>query len=370
MVENKKRILCLVQLPPPIHGAAVMNSHIVENILPNSDFMYSVIDMNFSKTFQEMHGGNVRKVGIAVKILGKLIGRLIMFRPDVVYFPFAITGGALLRDVIYTFVSRLFCSEIYFHLHATGLSERKSMFYRWMYSYLLRHDTLILLSELLYRDVSGFIERERCRILPNAVEGPESWEPKDDANGSRVNILYMANFHPGKGLLTAIDTFAELIKLELDVRLTIVGSYTHFWTEADMISYLAKLDCEVRERILVYGPAYGAEKRDILRASDVFLYPSRHDAFGLVVVEALANGLPVVASMQGSLPDIVINGESGVLVGTDDVGDYVVALERICVNDEYRKEMGRKAWRRYKDSFTFSIFDRKYVEIIKGTRSV
>jgi len=66
---TRKKVLCLVQLPPPVHGAAVMNAHIVDKVLPESGFSYSIINLDFSQSFEGMHGGSLRKAAIAGKIL-------------------------------------------------------------------------------------------------------------------------------------------------------------------------------------------------------------------------------------------------------------------------------------------------------------
>jgi hypothetical protein len=56
---NRKRILRLAQLPPPIHGAAVMNEHVVSQVLPKSNLDYSVLEMDFSKSFDELPTSNL-----------------------------------------------------------------------------------------------------------------------------------------------------------------------------------------------------------------------------------------------------------------------------------------------------------------------
>ena len=360
----KKKVLCLVQLPPPIHGAAVMNEHVVNKVLPESDLGYCVLELDFSKTFSDMHGNNLRKILMAGKILIKLIIKLITYKPDIVYFTFAPMGAALLRDVVFTFVCRMLGKRIYFHLHGTGLSKRTSFIYRKAYSYLFKKDVLILLSDLLYQDVSKFIEKERCRFLPNAVFGLNNWRVHSDRHSNQVKILYMANFHPAKGLLTSIEIFKGLVNNGHDVVLTLVGSYTFYWSEKDMKQYLKNCGKGVSDRVNVYGPAYGDEKHRMLNDSDIFLYPTQHDAFPLVVVEALAHGLPVISSEQGAIPGIVEDGVSGFIVPAKDIDTYILQTAKLCTDKEYRKSMSKNAWQRYKNNYSYNVFDKNLIKIL------
>ncbi|MBT8125684.1 MAG: hypothetical protein KJO81_12725, partial [Gammaproteobacteria bacterium] len=193
-----------------------MNQHIVNQSLPRSDFSFQVINLDFSSSFEEMHGGIFRKALVALRLLWRLAHNLLIFRPNIVYFTAAPFGVALFRDFLFTIVCRLFRKEIYFHLHGTGLAKKNSVFYRLVYSYMFRKGFLILMSETLYPDVSQYIERERCRILPNAVVGPDQYKPHEN-NAGTLNILHMANLHPGKGFMTVLRVFASLVDEGLDV---------------------------------------------------------------------------------------------------------------------------------------------------------
>ncbi|SDS67692.1 D-inositol-3-phosphate glycosyltransferase [Brevibacterium sandarakinum] len=75
------------------------------------------------------------------------------------------------------------------------------------------------------------------------------------------------------------------------------------------------------------------------RAADVLLVPSRSESFGLVAAEASASGLPAIASAVGGLPDIVEHGHSGVLIADHNPRHWAMALERLLLDDELRREL-------------------------------
>lgn len=75
------------------------------------------------------------------------------------------------------------------------------------------------------------------------------------------------------------------------------------------------------------------------RAADVLLVPSRSESFGLVAAEASASGLPAIASAVGGLPDIVEHGRSGVLIADHNPRHWAMALERLLLDDDLRREL-------------------------------
>lgn len=75
------------------------------------------------------------------------------------------------------------------------------------------------------------------------------------------------------------------------------------------------------------------------RAADVLLVPSRSESFGLVAAEASASGLPAIASAVGGLPDIVEHGHSGVLIADHNPRHWAMALERLLLDDDLRREL-------------------------------
>lgn len=362
-MSSAKKILCLVQLPPPIHGAAVMNRHIVDNVLPISNYDYIVVPLNFSRSFDDMHGGIFSKAIKAILTLFKLIKELIIFRPNIIYFTFAPFGFALFRDIIYVFICRLFSVPILLHLHGTGLSNKKTKMYKKAYGYLLGKNRLILPSEKLYNDVSLFIDRKHCFILSNAVNSAVGFSGCKQVNKKIIDVIYIANFDPRKGLLTAINVFDKLIATGIEARLHLVGAYTFYWSEEQMHRYLEKFSESTRLKIIMHGALYKENKNKVLSIADIFFYPSAHDAFPLVVLEALSFGLPVVASMQGAIPDIIQDGENGFVCKADDDVCYLDILQRLSTDSILRDKIGKSALSSYIHNYSFPVFDKKLILI-------
>ena len=101
----------------------------------------------------------------------------------------------------------------------------------------------------------------------------------------------------------------------------------------------------------------------ILPSLDVFVMPSRYEGFGIGIVEAMAAGLPVVASAVGGIPEIVIHGETGLLVPPDDPGRLAEALRELTANPEKAKTMGQRGRQRAKALFSVEAMVKQHEDL-------
>ena len=106
------------------------------------------------------------------------------------------------------------------------------------------------------------------------------------------------------------------------------------------------------------GPLYDDNKWKAYAAADIFCFATHYSAesFGLVAVEAMMFGLPVVATNWRGLPYIVLNGETGFLVPPKDAQSIAERLEILILDPDLRAAMGAAGRRRYEENFTVEKF--------------
>jgi glycosyltransferase involved in cell wall biosynthesis len=94
------------------------------------------------------------------------------------------------------------------------------------------------------------------------------------------------------------------------------------------------------------GPLYDDELAAAYASADIFMFPSSTETLGLAAIEAMAAGLPVIGARRGGIPDIVRDGETGLLFDPDEDGDLVRSVETLMTDEPARERMAHAAWER------------------------
>ena len=149
---------------------------------------------------------------------------------------------------------------------------------------------------------------------------PEAWgeNPPDDVPAEARVLLAVSRLTRQKGVDVAVRS---LTSLDDDTVLVVLGD----GPERTALEQLAR-DLGVERRVFLPGRV--PDVAAWLRRASVFVHPARWEGFGLAVLEAMLAGLPVVATNVSSLPELVVDGETGILVRVDDAPALARAIER------------------------------------------
>jgi glycosyltransferase involved in cell wall biosynthesis len=146
--------------------------------------------------------------------------------------------------------------------------------------------------------------------------------------------LFVGRIHASKGLQFAVKALVGLPK----VRLVLVGKDSGY---SEQLAALAR-ECGVLDRVVFTGGVDGKGLSLAYPSADFFVIPSEWEGFGLVVVEAMAAGLPVIASDRGALPHVVRDGLTGLICPYADVAALRAAIKRLSTNPSESKAMGKR----------------------------
>jgi len=186
-------------------------------------------------------------------------------------------------------------------------------------------------------------------------------EPLARHPGEPVQIIFLSNLLEAKGLFVLVEALDRLVQKGLVLVCHFIGA----WTRENSALRFRQL---VRERKLgkfigEIGPRYGDDKFTFLSRMDLMAFPTLNEAFGNVVLEAMMCSKPVVASREGSLPKIIVDGETGLLVETGQVEPLAQAMEILIRDEKLRQRMGQNGRRRYLEQFTMEHFRREALTI-------
>lgn len=178
-------------------------------------------------------------------------------------------------------------------------------------------------------------------------------------------LLVVGRIDPQKNQRLAVELLARLLPDHPRLHLALVGHVTH---EA----YAARLEAEIAasgagDRVtLIRGlDAAAGELVDAFAAADVFLLPSIHEPFGIVVLEAWAAGRPVAASRVGGLAALVEDGRTGVLFDPADADQAAAALRPLLRDPARRQALGEAGRRHAEDTYSWPRVTARLVELYR-----
>jgi glycosyltransferase involved in cell wall biosynthesis len=157
-------------------------------------------------------------------------------------------------------------------------------------------------------------------------------------------VLAIGRLIAQKDHATLLKAFAEVSTRHPDAVLAILGAGP---LEAQTRSLATELG--LGGHVLLPGRI---ETRDWLDRADVFVHTSRWEGFGIVLLEAMLAGLPIVATGVSAIPEIVVDGETGVLVDPGDIGGFALALGGVLANPERAVALGTAGRARARSHFS------------------
>jgi len=172
-----------------------------------------------------------------------------------------------------------------------------------------------------------------------------------------LTVMHVSNFRPVKRVQDVIAAFAKICQA-VNARLVLIGDgpdVTAVRCEAERLGVL--------DRVFFIGVV--DHIASLLAAADLFLLPSSTESFGLAALEAMASGVPVIASNVGGLPEVVEDGVTGHLVPVGDVERMAARAIEILSNPQTRRVMGEAGRRRATECFHYSVLVPQYEAIYR-----
>lgn len=170
-------------------------------------------------------------------------------------------------------------------------------------------------------------------------------------------VLYVGRFDPRKGIETLVRSCAKLkSNYSAPLKLVIVGGSSHERCDGEERARIAQIVQEVglEEQTLFAGQIGHHRLPLYYAAADVCVIPSHYEPFGLVAIEAMACGTPVVASDVGGLRFTVLPEETGLLVSPKDTDAFASAMQRILSDELWARKLRRQACANVNQRFSWT----------------
>jgi glycosyltransferase involved in cell wall biosynthesis len=361
-MTNRPKVIAMVQLPPPMHGAAKMNLFAVEALA--QDFDLQVIEMRFARTLSEVNGFSMRKIALAFWLLLRLIWTLPGAKA--LYICFAPTGWAYYRDCLYVLMAKIFRTPAILHLHGRGLPDmRRSKCSSVLQQAVFKGQTVILLGEILRTELDGL----NCKsvIIRNCLSADsfvppatKLWTPHDP-----VRLLWLSNLFHAKGIETLLAACQILRSQGIASNLTIAGAEGDL-TKADIDTLLDQY--QMRASTTCLGAVSMTAKLAAFENADLLVFPSHYanEAQTLVVLEAMAANVPVITSDIATLPEFVREGQTGRLCPPKDPEKLANTIIAAINSPTKTSEMRDAAYQLYQEDFSNERFSNRLTDLLNS----
>jgi len=225
-----------------------------------------------------------------------------------------------------------------------------------------RSDAVTAVSEFLRDETESVFGVTRdIEVIPNFVD-VERFRPREDAeqrarfaSPDEKLLVHASNYRKVKNVSAVVEVFARVAE-RLPCRLLLMGDGPELATADRHAVALG-----VEDRVIHLGRVDRLE--ELLPLADLLLLPSRHESFGLVALEALACGTPVVATNRGGTREFLISGEHGFLCDPEDVEGMAAAALRLLENPDFHRRCAEAGRRRAVTDFTAEKVVARYLAL-------
>jgi glycosyltransferase involved in cell wall biosynthesis len=358
--------------PPPHHGVSVMTQRLVDS-LREMGRLAAHLDTRDPRPWTSIGRLDPTNLWLGLRHWVQLVALCLRHRRATVYVPVSQGRWGFLRDAVFLITARLFRRPRIVHLHGGYFSafraESGPMVRLAMRFALGGVEQAWVLTDGLRRSFGKLVPENRVRVVENCVEDPGPTEfattPRGGSRAGPLRILYLSNLVPEKGSLDLIEALRRgRSPLETPVVVRFVGGAPP--EVAEELRRRAEQVARSGVEVELPGARTGEAKLDEYRCADVFAYPTRYPYEGqpLVILEAMASGLPIVTSAQGGIAETVEDGRSAVVVRPGDVDALATAIARLVGDANLRAELGAEARKAYLARYTPERFAARVGELL------
>jgi glycosyltransferase involved in cell wall biosynthesis len=358
--------LIIGQLPPPIHGSNIMTKVFLQT-LKNIGCQTFIVQKNFTSRQEKIGKFSIFKV-IKIPIILLKIGKaIISYRPLFCFYFISVKYPTFLIDAFFLFFIKVLKVKCVLYIHGQimfniGSSSSKLIKFivRKVFSAAFG---VIILGENLRKDVEHFVSDYKLFILPNAIEDFDSENiVGENKKSDKIKVLYLSNLRRSKGIIEFLDMARIITTKFKHVKFIIAGPVRSFSLLNEINNFIRKE--KLFKFIEMRGEVYGVQKENLLRKSDIFVFPTHDETFGLVNLEALKWGLPVISTNVGAIPEIVHHGVNGFIVEPRDAKKLADYLMILLEDTELRIKMGNAGKKLFENFFTLEVYENRLKWII------
>jgi glycosyltransferase involved in cell wall biosynthesis len=363
---TKPRLIVIGPLPPPQHGVTISTALVLANTALSKHFAVVHLDTSDHRSGRNVGRWDLRNVALGVRSVVRL-ARALSSPPGTVYLPISQSSGAFLRDSLFIWLAVLRGWRVAIHLRGSEIVP----FYRaqlrpyrwWMRRTLARVFSAAVVGNSLRGAFGGLVADKRVVVVANGT--PANASELRPHNSSTV--LFLSNLRRRKGVVEALAAACITADQVPDAHFVFAGA----WEDRQLEIELREKARPLGDRIEFRATVSGAAKDDLLAYAAVLLFPPREpEGHPRVVLEAIAAGLPVVATDRGAIAETIEDGISGFVLPDPEPEALAEKLIDLLRDNDLQGRMSAASRDVYEHRFTQEIADGRLADWLTAVASV
>ena len=369
MTVRKPRIVIAGQTPPPYGGQNLNVKRLLEAFRSSNAYEIEHWNFQFSKSLNQFRKPSLAKLGELLCVLRRLVRLRRRGRIDLQIYP---SGGPhrapVIRDILLMPFALLASKRVLVHFQAAGAARAGRRGFLWQVSSFFHRRCwgAIVLTEFGREDPES-LGMQRIFLIPNGVEDRNP-EPRTWRTNGHCTILHAGHLCPDKGTPILLEAFARLRERK-NVHLRLVGECMAPYSAEQLARDIQRLG--LQQVVTWAGLRKGAEMEDEFQRASMLVFPSvaPYESFGLVLIEAMMWGLPLVVSDWRANAEVVGAGCGGIIYqpGSDHIASLSAALGKALEHEREWPEWGRRNRERYETCFTAERFRSDFASLFATT---
>jgi glycosyltransferase involved in cell wall biosynthesis len=335
------KVLLVAHVGYPWGGVSQRYSDLLESSLKKK------IDLTFFESspnkgsFSKTGSFSIENIYGFLRVNINFIRVVMKVRPSIVHIASA-NGLSFVKHSFIILISKLLRTKVILapHCSITVFIPKSRIKYLWMKFVLNQCDGIIVLSHE-WMPIQKLIPRTRVILLKNAINLSKylALDRHGAENHHDVQIIYLGHVGEEKGINDLVWAVKRLDEKGIHgFRVNIFGEDLHpgeLSAAKDLSKRLA-----IDEVISFLTPVFNNEKLEIFQRADIFIFPSHHEGLPISIIEAMASGLPVIATTVGGIPDLIDNSQNGILVNAKSPTALSTAMQTLIDDSQLRRVYG------------------------------
>ena len=279
--------------------------------------------------------------------------------------PVSVNRNAFLKDAALVALARMFRVPTVLYAQGNNLPDFCDKSAPWVRRVIDRTFTraagAIVLGERLRFNVEKWLPPERIFVVPTGIE-PGEQAPKVARSSDCVTVLYLGNMVREKGVFVLLEAARQIAARRADIHFIFAGAWYQATDEEKFHQFIAQHS--LQKCVEFVGPVQGEDKRRRLAEPDLLAFPTSYyyETMGLVLLEAMEAGLPVVTTRRASIPEIIQDGVNGLLVEEQDTSDLAEKILHLANDPSLREQIGCINQERFVSYYTHEHYGRRMGE--------